>query len=224
MLLWVLGVWGCARSPAEDVTAYTALVAQKAPDPGRDFSACRKIGDENLAGDCALVVAERVAMVRQQPPDTWCGQVPSGIWREECWFQAAEQERRGGRESVAAKLCVKAGPFQNDCAQHLWQTKVYRVIHGQPGQRPDFAGNMAAALAIYNEWAPYLTDTSDLETRFWEKFFQNGFEGAGEVNLAWCDDLSAADKTRCHAAARELVIREMAPNLDHNNADRKSVV
>lgn len=218
MLIWLVGLAGCGRPATDDLADYAAVVAQREPDPKRDFAVCARISDPNLAGDCALVVAQRGAQVRRQPPDTWCDEVPSGLWRWECWFQAAESERRSGREQVAAALCQKSGPFQNDCAQHLWQTRVHRLIHGRTGQAPAFAENLSAARKIYNEWAPFLAESSDMEARFWEKYYQNGFEGAGRVALAWCDGLTEADHARCTSAAKDLVIREMAPNLDRANA------
>ena len=215
MLLLLLAA--CGGSPAEDVERYAALVAQRSPDPARDMDACAELDDVNLAGDCALVIAQRAATARKVAPGTWCDDVPSGVWRDECWFQAAEIERRRGREQEAATQCQKSGPFINDCAQHLWQTRVHGLIHSDGGA-PDFAGKLDKALLIYKEWAPLLSADTDMESRFWTKYYQNGFEGAGRVSLSWCDPLPEEHRARCVAAAGELVVREIAPNLDRANA------
>lgn len=213
----ILFLAACASSPADDMAAYSALVRQHAPDPDRDLPSCKRLSDPNLAGDCALYVAQRGAARRRQPAETWCEEVPEGLWRSECWFQAAEAHRRLGHEGVAAELCRRSGPFLNDCAQHLWQTRVHRLIHTN-GTAPDFAGKLPRVQEIYDEWAPFLEDTSDLSERFWTKYYQNGFEGAGRVDLGWCAPLPAEHQERCHEAARGLILRELAPNLDRNAA------
>ena len=205
----------CARDPAADAALYAQVVGQRAPDPARDLGRCRKLGDPALAGDCALVVATRGAEARREPPGTWCASVPDGTWRAECWFQAAEAARRRGGEERAAELCFQAGPFKDDCAQHLWQTQVHTLIRADRST-PDFVGKLAVAERIYGEWAPHLSESSDLETRFWAKYYQNGFETAGRVDLGWCDGLPEAHLARCVAAAEELVRRELAPDLDRS--------
>lgn len=198
------------------MAAYSALLGLERPGP-EDLRRCGELRDPDLAGDCALALSQRVAAQRKEPPATWCEEVPEGVWRAECWFQAAEVERRRGREAEAAALCRASGPFLNDCAQHLWQTRVHRLIHSN-GKRPEFAAKLERAGQIYAEWAPYLAEGTDIEERFWTKYYQNGFEGAGHIDLAWCGDLPEDQRARCLEAARELVIREMAPNLDRNSA------
>lgn len=214
LALWLLG---CGSSPAEDAGRYAALVASRDPDPKRDLRACAALSDPELAGDCALVIAQRAATAAKVAPGTWCDEVPEGVWRSECWFQAAEIERRRGREEQAAAQCQKSGPFINDCAQHLWQTRVHGLIHSNGGV-PDFAGKLASAQRIYEEWAPLLGADTDMESRFWTKYYQNGFEGAGRVSLSWCEPLPEQHRARCVAAASELVVREIAPNLDRSGA------
>lgn len=215
MLLWVFAA--CGATPAQDVKVYAALVGERNPDPDRDLPACARLTDPNLAGDCALTVAQRAANSRKVAPETWCGEVPAGTWRYECWFQAAETARRRGQEQKAAELCRESGPFINDCAQHLWQTRVHTLIRAD-GRRPDFVGRLGAAQAIYDEWAPLLGEHTDLESRFWSKYYQNGFESVGHVATAWCDGLPEAHHGRCLEAARDIVVRELAPNLDRHNA------
>ncbi len=214
--MWLILLAACANSPADDIGTYARLVGLESPQPA-DLEACGRLADPNLAGDCALALSQRVAAQEKTSLSEWCDEVPAGVWRYECWFQAAELERRRGREAEAAENCRSSGPFLNDCAQHLWQTRVHRLIQSN-GKAPDFVGKLARAEQLYGEWAPHLAETSDLETRFWNKYYQNGFESAGRIDLAWCDGLPEAHAPRCLTAARDLVIREMAPNLDRNSA------
>lgn len=216
--MWLALLVACGGTPAQDVERYTALVSQREPDPARDLPACAELQDPNLAGDCALVVAQRGATARKEAPGAWCDEVPAGVWRSECWFQAAEVERRRGREEVAAAHCRESGPFINDCAQHLWQTRVHALIRPKDGRPPEFAAKLSKAAAIYAEWAPLLGSDTDLESRFWTKYYQNGFEGVGHVTVAWCDGLPPDHRARCVEAAGELVVRELAPNLDRTGA------
>lgn len=214
--MWLLLLWACGASPADDVARYAELLAMERPGPG-ELARCRGLTDPNLAGDCALALSQRIAASRKESLSAWCDEVPEGTWRYECWFQSAELERRRGREAEAAEQCRASGPFLNDCAQHLWQTRVHRLISSN-GKAPDFAGKLKRAEEIYGEWAPFLAESSDLETRFWSKYYQNGLESAGRVDLSWCEPLPEVHQTRCKSAARDLVIREMAPNLDRNSA------
>lgn len=214
--MWLIMLLACSSTPVDGIREYTRLVGLERPDEA-DFQACLKLDDPNLAGDCALALSQRIAAAEKSSLSERCDRVPEGVWRYECWFQSAELERRRGREAEAAEQCRSAGPFLNDCAQHLWQTRVHRLIHSN-GKPPDFQGKLARATAIYDEWAPHLAEGTDLEDRFWNKYYQNGFEGAGHIDLAWCEGLPEEHRPRCESAARELVIREMAPNLDRNSA------
>lgn len=215
--MWLILLVSCARGPAQDVSRYAELLGLERPGVA-DMARCGELSDPDLAGDCALALAPRVASGQRVGMETLCERVPEGTWRDECWFQAAEAQRKHGHEQEAAELCRRAGPFINDCAQHLWQTRVHALISSRNGAPPDFFGKLATAQKIYDEWSPYLADSSDLEQRFWTKYFQNGFETVGRVDLAWCSPLPEPRATQCVNAAKDLLTREMAPNLDRNSA------
>lgn len=215
--MWLILLAACATDPAREVSIYAELLRAPRPDLA-DMKRCAGLSDPELAGDCALALAPRVASAQQQGLETLCEQVPEGVWRWECWFQAAEAKRGRRNEAEAAKLCREAGPFVNDCAQHLWQTRVHALIASREGRPPDFSGKLAQAQKIYDEWSPWLADQSDMEQRFWTKYFQNGFETVGRVDLAWCAPLPEARAAQCVDAAKDLLTREMAPDLDRNSA------
>ena len=192
--------------------AYLSVVSQRdiAPEPG--LAACAEIPDPRLAGDCALHVVSVEARRRDGRPGMWCGEVPEGTWRDECWFVSAEASKRARKREEAARYCMEAGAFRDDCAQHLWQSEVRGLIHrrGAAG----FGEVLEATQAVHDRWAPLLADVSDFEARFWAKFYQNGFEGQGGfVDLRHCDALPSPHAERCVAAGTEMYARELSPRL-----------
>ena len=202
------GLMGCASSStATDRARYSAVLSNPSP-PEDALQRCAEIGDVVLAGDCALVVVAQVA-----EPGPLCGSVPEGMWREECWFIAAEASNRSGDALSAAGLCQKSGRFALDCAQHLWQTPVHGLIHG-PGAE-GFAVVLPSAEVLYAAWAPLLVEQTDFEERFWSKFFGNGFEGqSGPIDLGWCSSLSTERQGACLDAGIAHYAREIGPSVE----------
>ena len=210
-------VVGCrAAAPADDVAVYTTLLAGGSAQAMSDLPACATLADPDLAGDCALVLTGRILDERTGDAEELCPQVPAGVWRDECWFQEAERRRARGQDQSAARLCLKAGRFRDDCAQHLWQTAVHNLI-AQAGPAA-FAERLPRGQAIYDEWAPHLASGTDFEDRFWEKYYQNGFEGQGGVDLEHCMPLPEAHQARCRAAGAAYFSRELAPRVDQAGA------
>ena len=109
-------VLGCAppRVDADARATYVGLVSSPTGDVAADLARCAALPDPALAGDCALVVA-----VAAEPPA--CAQVPLALWRDECWFQAAEAANRAGDPAGAVDRCGRAGAFAAECTYHLWR-------------------------------------------------------------------------------------------------------
>lgn len=206
MWLWMLG---CGAEPVPDAEVYRAVLSDRDGPVDAALRQCLSIQDAALKGDCALSVAGRA-----QPPGSACPDVPAGLWREECWFVAAEMVNRAGDSTRAVSFCQSAGRFQNDCAQHLWQTPVHRLIHqrGAAG----FATALPQAEALYAAWAPLLAQDTDFESRFWLRFFGNGFEGQGPpITLEWCTPLPQQHHDSCHRAAAVYLERELGPAVEN---------
>jgi len=204
---------------ASDRDTYRQVVSDRRIAPEAGLASCATIRDATLAGDCALHVTSVEARRPEGRPARWCPEVPEGVWRDECWFIAAEQANRSKRAQAAADFCQRSGAFVDDCAQHLWQSEVRALIHRR-GSR-SFSDALPAAEAVHTRWSPLLASTTDFDARFWAKFFQNGFEGQGGfVDLTHCDAVpKAALAERCVEAGRQLYDRELAPRLGHAGVD-----
>ncbi len=220
---WWWGLWllGCASSPGSapaDRTAYLAVLSDRTVQPEAGLATCETIEEDTLAGDCALHVVMVEARRPGGRPSRWCAAVPTGVWRDECWFVAAESARRARNVEESARFCMESGAFRDDCAQHLWQSEVHGLIHRR-GSRA-FAAILPSVELVYAKWAPLLAEQSDFDARFWAKFFQNGFEGQGGfVDLSDCDRLPADHVQRCVEAGLEMYERELAPRLSDARLD-----
>lgn len=192
--------------------AYLAVVSQRDVEPEAGLAACAAIEDDRLAGDCGLYVVSVEARRRDGRPGQWCASVAEGTWRDECWFVSAEASKRARKLAEAAKFCMEAGAFKDDCAQHLWQSEVRGLIHRRGSE--GFGEVLDSATTVHARWSPLLAEVTDFDDRFWAKFYQNGFEGRGGfVDLGHCDVLPAPHAVRCVAAGTEMYARELSPRL-----------
>lgn len=218
--LWpLLLTTACSAPPvARDRDRYLAVLADPELEPSVGLGACAEISDDDLRGDCGLAVVSAEARRRGGAPERWCGEVEAGPWRDECYFVAAEAHRKRGREQSAAWLCGQAGRFVDDCGQHLWQTAVYSLVHNNG---PDgISAALPRARQLYARWLPLLGETTDFKVRFWERYYQNGFEGLGTLDLRWCDRLDLEeDRSRCVAAAVKLYDRELGPGIQRGRVN-----
>lgn len=125
----------CAPSPTHDHATYQAVVAAPSGDVAADLARCATIADADLAGDCALVAAA-----------DHCDQIAPGLWRDECWFQAAEAANRRGDATAAIDACGAAGRFAPECTYHLWRQAA------KVASDPDPAVALAAITPAREAW------------------------------------------------------------------------
>ena len=78
----------CTPGPARDVDLYLEARALVDTDPEQALARCREIGDLQLAGECAQVVALAVPK-GQGGPETWCPEVPSTSWTQPSYMARA---------------------------------------------------------------------------------------------------------------------------------------
>ncbi|MEL6342527.1 MAG: hypothetical protein AAFV53_05300 [Myxococcota bacterium] len=193
-----------------DHARYRSVLTQPGLPVDDALAACDAITDRDLRGDCAL---SAVTAPGRDDIAGRCPAVPRGVWREECYFIAAERVNRQGDAVLAAGLCQQAGRFSLDCAQHLWQTPVHQLIFSKG--TAGFAHALPAAEQLYAAWAPVLASETDFETRFWEKYFGNGFEGQGRpIDLSACDGVPAPRRDACRDAGAAYFYREIGPAAD----------
>jgi hypothetical protein len=208
-MLAVLALLQLSCAPtAPDAVRYQDILSDTSLPTSEGLRGCAALQATPLRGDCALAVA-----TRSDAPAAACPSVPSGLWQEECWFVAAEATNRRGDVTGAAELCGRAGRFRLDCAQHLWQTPVHRLIHtaGAAG----FATALPEAEALYSAWAPVVGEDTDFSDRFWAKFFGNGFEGQGlPITARWCEPLPPQRRAGCETAAAAHLSRELGPAVE----------
>ncbi len=192
-------LWGCSQPippPPTDVEVYASVLDDRRGDPAEAMALCDGLADPGTRGDCQLVVARRAVGGPKADPTTWCERVTAGVWRHECYFEAAESLRRRDRPQEAAVACLSAGNFANDCAQHLWQTPVHQLYE----RAARFSHIYEDALAIYAGWAPLLEADTDLHSRFWSRFWEQGFLLWGR-DSAICEGLPDEPRAACVAAS-----------------------
>lgn len=228
MIAWLLacGAEPAPIPPAADRAAFLEIAALAAPDPDATLPRCAALAHPDLAGECALIVADRASR-RDGEPGRWCERVPEGRWRDECAFVAAEHWERGGDVDRAVASCARAGAFADRCVFHLWQRDVLR---GQRGLDPtDYAGSVAAGERVYAAWAARIgegwrapddglplgvvTDDDTFAGVFWARWF---------AQLAEHDP--NPDPARCAAVARRDACEDgVADVLRRRALDRRGV-
>ncbi|MCK6523540.1 hypothetical protein L6R49_19185 [Myxococcota bacterium] len=162
---------------------------------------CEGIRDAGSAGACAeqVVIAADAA---DKTPGARCERVPKGVWREECFFQSAEVARRRGDTDLAGELCAKAGPFINDCGQHLWQSALKSIVerHDDPVER------RARAERLYRLWEPVLGGSSDMSSRFWQRYYQHQLEQDPVLSFDLCEAETGDERVTCRKSVGQLYL------------------
>jgi hypothetical protein len=187
----------------------------EAPPASVELDDCADIRSEDLRGECQLYWAFNLGGQLKLEPGTRCAEL-EGVWRDECFFLAAEQVRRRRSDPQAAgRLCAQAGRFGNDCGQHLWQTPVAQIA-GRHARSLDLEGALKQATPVYCEWDPVLGEGTDFRSRFWSKLYGGILERHAEVDLGHCDRLEdEAHALACTEAAELLYLRRIHGYITH---------
>ena len=202
---------------SDEQAHYLELIESREHDLKPGLAACAELSGSSLRDDCQMHMLSIDADRGGGGLAGVCPELGSVTVVQECWFLAGESARAQGKEQLASQYCARSGSFASDCGQHLWQTALRRLAHKKGP--PDFPSGLPGAERLYAKWQPLLLEFTDIERRFWPRYYSNGFEGGGGVVLSWCDELDAVHKARCHEAGAEVYAREMAPRLEDSSVD-----
>lgn len=221
LVLGLASLGACAHSERGDAERYRQVLAADPLLTAAGVAQCGDIADIDLRGDCVVYVAGQRAADDDLSAEDVCQAAPEGLWRDECWFVSAEVMRRSRRRTEAAAHCLRSGRFKDDCGQHLWQSEVRAIAAPTRGDAlpPTFEEALPRALSVYSRWAPLLEDDTDMAVRFWRRFYQNGFERRGWIDLGHCQGLDDDHRERCEDAGAKLMCTRVDQDLRHTGID-----
>ena len=169
---------GCTRPP--DAALYAEALSAGGLDQAQ--SACARIRDARLRGDCRVAALE----AWEQADPAQCEAIDDGLWRDECTFLAAERlwSRQAHAEAVAA--CHQTR-FSRHCVWHLLQDEAEAAADEAP----------ASAEARMLPFLRVETRLPDAGKQFWALWFRLQARARRPVDGAACDGLIEED--RCGA-------------------------
>ncbi len=194
-----LGQGEPTTSHGDDIGAYATALGAKDADPHERMRTCRSITTPALAGDCALVAAREAENREPGSMEALCPLVPEGTWRYECWFELVEATRQRDPARAVAS-CERAGPFVEDCRQHLWQSVLFQAACARGG----FAESLPEARRLHKRWSRLLGHDPAFDDRFWRQFYRAVLTGGAQLGTDHCASLEPADRDRCREADRSL--------------------
>ncbi len=200
LLVSLLVLGGCADQHEhgdEDRQHYAAGVGGTSPE--ERLAHCQAIEDPALRGDCLSLLATAVDQLASHTATELCESIASSPWKEECFFLAAEQARSDGAFEQAAKHCLRAGPFLEDCSVHLWQDQLRAAL--LPGGLESLLEHPEKVIAIHDRWSERLQLGEDFDRRFWDRCFQVALERQPSVDILACERMRPTWQEPCMRAA-----------------------
>ena len=191
MIWWVLA---CAPQPSEAELFSRALLESDA-DAG--FALCEGISGVSARSDCQLAVAENAGQ-----PEA-CLRVESPALRGECFFVLAEGAAARQDRTAALEFCSLAGPYRNDCVQHLWDPPLRAKL--RRADTPE--KTLQLATQVYCQWEDLLAEDEEFQSRFWERAWVVMHSRSGALRLSRCASLPGDQQLRCERAAGVVLLR-----------------
>ena len=208
---WILSVllavqlWACSNSVEPWEAMNTAVPIAEAVE------ACESLNPTS-AGACVL----DALMVRDRVGFETCGAVESGLWREECWFLAAEKSN--AELSVRYQACDRSGRFVRDCCYHLWQQELLAL---KPGSTSSSSA-MRSVRELFEKHRPYaLSRNPQYENRFWTWFWGSWWkhQSTGSSSLTHSCDAWEASEIRDECLAWETRGKNWSVGRSGENVD-----
>jgi hypothetical protein len=149
----VIWLWLACSSASADRATYRASLEQ--PDATKAAESCLAISEESLRGDCQTTAAVRLAHASRFTSATAvCDAIDHPMWKEECWFHAADEAGALGAEAVDA--CRHAGRYRENCLGHAIGREVPRIEErfAKPGDELQLHDAVRDLVARYKPNAP----------------------------------------------------------------------
>ena len=146
-----------------------------------------------------------------ESPSESCGRVMGTVWRDECWFRAAEIFAERDALDTAAALCLNIERFRDACAQHLWDPALAAVwLDATPEQA------LSRAEELFAEWDPRVGAATDLTDRFWRHWYRYGYARGlprpQDVDSA-CSGAPPGRQRACRKATRRMLSETNSPRV-----------
>lgn len=183
-LLAILTLLGCHAEP--DHALYLQALHADAAD---GWDTCLRIVDVPLRSECQATRAARDLQFDR------CGEIATPVWKDECWFEAAEAEARAGDKEEALSACRRGG-FAQECQDHVLGMLAMTWL----------ADPVPVVADRYEALRPGLVDPS-LDLLFWRHYYRNRLAQGMAMTRVGCPgrECRAAAETEVEAAlSREL--------------------
>lgn len=136
----MLACTGGTTEPSEHALHLAALDSERLDD-------CAALADPDRRGECTVQV---MLLINRADPEH-CEDL-TGVWRDECFFFAADNTDRPFSDRWA--LCERTGAFQQDCHVHQAETEAARLAElGRPLAEVPMNEHPRVVLGYERAWA-----------------------------------------------------------------------
>jgi hypothetical protein len=179
-------------------------------DPLAAIKVCKELS-EKPSGECLALLAGQLALDDLSLATQVCRDIRDTLWRDECWFMAAEATAASQGPQAAVSTCARSGRFATNCLAHLWLDAATRAHAIHP----------ADPLAAWQTYAPTASwevpegKADILKRRHRSTFYDARFNptGAGlsppPVDTGWCGSFGPAMEQSCRRAAGQTLQRQL---------------
>ncbi len=195
-------LWACQTSstPTDlDQPAFTAAAVAATLPAG--LESCDQIQAPALRSECVAFLVRDHGRAQPELAYTSCEELPSGVWRDECFFLLADTLIDARNPAQTAPICQQAGRYFQPCFMHLLKAHAGVLRAELPHGEAHSA--YAAAISLAGTQAP-----KDFQHRAWSVFFRSAGGPDRVYDTRSCSDLSnrASD---CISGVREALVRRL---------------
>ena len=163
-----------------------------AEDPHRSLRLCRRLEQQDLRDHCLVAVVESGALAHQAA--YLCLEITTELWRDECWFVAAEGAVQAAQHPQALERCRRAGRFSKRCVSHIWHLAAAAGFEGASSDQQWAQATYRAAL-LHLELS--LQDEATLRSHWyrdlgWQNAMRMAMQRRRRADPALCEALGQA--------------------------------